>query len=42
MKIYLYQGELINDLMDEEEDITQPDVENTIIDSIMEMCQHNV
>lgn len=43
MNICIHHGELRNESMDEEEeDLAQPDAENTIIDKIMEMCQFNV
>lgn len=39
MKIYIKHGELRHNLVDEEEDLEQPDIINTLINSIMEMRQ---
>lgn len=41
MKFCLHHIELRNKLMDEEEDITQPVVENITIKNIIEICQQN-
>lgn len=42
MKIRLYHEELRNESMDDEEEISQRDKENTTINNIMDMCQQNV
>lgn len=41
MKFCLHHIELRNELMDEEEDIKQPVVENITIKNIIEICQQN-